>query len=238
MLGFNRFFALLGSLFYIKFYSSYIIGDLNISFGKHILRYRYWSTKDTARSSALLLQSGTENISALVEELGLKSKAVYLPSSITGGKPQALIPLHSNPPYATLAKSYFPSGLSSNTEPTLKKWACSLQLLDQLFSETIASKPDATEADLESTLTSILSGNLNLADNAKVTIDNDIMHVEVSNPRLENKKMWIYESIGTPLASIVASALAQMLNEPIIIEEDQTLKGKTLLKLKLLRRNL
>jgi hypothetical protein len=189
-------------------------------------------------ASALLLQSGTENISALVEELGLKSKAVYLPSSMTGGKPQALMPLHSTPPYLKLGKIIFPKRLIVKYGANPEDMGLLITTPGSTVSETIASKPDATEADLESTLTSILSGNVNLADNAKITIDNDIMQVEISNPRLENKKMWIYESLGTPLASIVASAIAQILNEPIIVEEDQTLKGKTLLKLKLLRRNL
>lgn len=189
-------------------------------------------------ASALLLQSGTENISALVEELGLKSKAIYLPSSMTGGKPQALIPLRSNPPYLQLGKIVLPKRLIVKYGANPEEMGLLITTAGSTVSETIASKPDATEADLESTLTSILSGNVNLADNAKITIDNDIMHVEVSNPRLENRKMWIYESLGTPLASIIASAIAQMLNEPLIVEEDQTLKGKTLLRLKLLRRNL
>ena len=189
-------------------------------------------------ASALLLQSGTENISALVEELGLKSKAVYLPSSMTGGKPQALMPLHSNPPYLQLGKIVFPKRLIVKYGANPEDMGLLITTPGSTVSKTITSKPDATEADLESTLTSILSGNVNLADDAKITIDNDIMQVEVSNPRLENKKMWIYESLGTPLASIVASVIAQILNEPIIVEEDQTLKGKTLLKLKLLRRNL
>jgi len=195
-------------------------------------------SKIPPEASALLLQSGTENISALVEELGIKSKAVYLPSSITGGKPQALIPLRSNPPYSQLGKIVFPKRLIVKYGANPEDMGLLITTAGSTISETIASKPDATEADLESTLTSILSGNLSLGDNAKITIDNDIIHVEVSSPRLENKKMWIYESLGTPLASIVASAVAQILNEPIIVEEEQNLKGKTLLKLKLLRRNL
>ncbi len=47
--------------------------------------------------SSLLLETGISTIATLVEELGIKSKAIYLPSSLTSGKAQALIPLHSNP---------------------------------------------------------------------------------------------------------------------------------------------
>jgi len=41
----------------------------------------------------LILKTGMENTAALLEELGLRSKAVYLPSAMRNGHPQALIPL-------------------------------------------------------------------------------------------------------------------------------------------------
>ena len=44
-------------------------------------------------AAQMLLRTGMENTAALVEELGLKNKAVYLPSGARGGRPQALIPL-------------------------------------------------------------------------------------------------------------------------------------------------
>jgi len=47
--------------------------------------------------SGLLLETGIDNIATIVEELGIRAKAIYLPSSLTSGKPQALIPLPSNP---------------------------------------------------------------------------------------------------------------------------------------------
>jgi hypothetical protein len=189
-------------------------------------------------ASILLLQSGTENISALVEELGLKSKAVYLPGSMTSGKSQALIPLYSNPYPPQFGKTVFPKRLIVKHGSNPEDMGLLITTPGSTVSETITSKPDATEADLESTLTMVLSGTLNLADSAKITIDDDTMHVEVSNPRLENQKMWIYESLGTPLASIVASVIAQVIDKPVVVEEEQALKGKSLLKLKMLGRNL
>lgn len=47
--------------------------------------------------SSLLMKTGVENIGSLLEELGLKSRGMYLPSSLAGGKPRAIIPLHNNP---------------------------------------------------------------------------------------------------------------------------------------------
>lgn len=54
--------------------------------------------------SSLLMETGLENIGSLLEKLGLKSKGVYLPSSLTGGKPRAVIPLHSNPQFPKITE--------------------------------------------------------------------------------------------------------------------------------------
>ena len=45
--------------------------------------------------SRLLLETGIENITSMIEELGIRTKAIYLPSSLTGSRPQALVPLDS-----------------------------------------------------------------------------------------------------------------------------------------------
>jgi hypothetical protein len=44
-------------------------------------------------ASQMILETGMENIAALLEELGLTRKAIYLPSSMRTGNAQALIPL-------------------------------------------------------------------------------------------------------------------------------------------------
>ena len=44
----------------------------------------------------LLLETGIDNIATLIEELGIKTKAIYLPSSLASDRPRAFIPLHSN----------------------------------------------------------------------------------------------------------------------------------------------
>src|SRR5665647_1082439 len=64
--------------------STIILGAVSLALGRG-------QPKISPQASAILLQSGVENISAIVEELGLKAKAIYLPSSMTAGKPQAFI---------------------------------------------------------------------------------------------------------------------------------------------------
>ena len=44
----------------------------------------------TPEASQMMLQTGVENIAALLEELGLTTRAVYLPSPESGGRPKPL----------------------------------------------------------------------------------------------------------------------------------------------------
>jgi len=187
--------------------------------------------------SAVLMQSGAENISALVEELGLKSKAIYLPSSMTSDKSQALIPLHSNLHLSQLGKKAFPKRLIVRLGSNPEDFGLLLTTPGSAVSDSVVFKPDSTESDLESALSTVLSGRVNLADGSAVAVKNDVVRVEVSNPRLEERKMWIYESLGSPLASIVASVIAQALDKPVIIEDEQRQRGRCVIQLRLLRRD-
>ena len=63
-------------------------------------------------------------------------------------------------------------------------------------------------------------------------MDAENIRVEVTNPRLENNKMWIYESLGTPIASLVASVAAQILDKPVRIQAESSSRGKSLIELK------
>ena len=45
---------------------------------------------------SLLLETGIDNIATVIEELGIRNKAIYLPSSLASGRPRALVPLHAH----------------------------------------------------------------------------------------------------------------------------------------------
>ena len=47
-------------------------------------------------ASQMMLETGMENVAALLEELGLRSRAVYIPHSSRDVRPKALIPLNEN----------------------------------------------------------------------------------------------------------------------------------------------
>jgi hypothetical protein len=45
--------------------------------------------------------------------------------------------------------------------------------------------------------------------------------VEIANPRLEHTDLWITRSIGSPLASIVATIVAEGLRSPVRITQER-----------------
>ncbi len=99
-------------------------------------------------------------------------------------------------------------------------------------SETVTPNPNCSAADLEEALTQVLAGVVNLADNTRVTVADEQVLVEVANPRLETGQMWIYQVLGTPIASIVASVVAQLLDKPVTINAESCRSHKCTIELK------
>lgn len=186
-------------------------------------------------ASAILLQSGVENISALVEEIGLKSKAIYVPSSISGDKPKALIPMDGN---TVLDKKLLPKRLIVKYGDKPEAVGLLLVTPGSAVGGMVEAKPDAASGDVESAISSVLLGTINLADGVRVSIDADKILVEVVNPRLEQSKKWIYDSIGSPIASIVASIIAQVLDQPVSISSEEFSKAKLVIQLKVMGRQI
>ena len=184
-------------------------------------------------ASAILLQSSVENISALVEEIGLKSRAIYVPSSISGDKPKALIPMDGN---LVIDKKLLPKRLIVKYGDKPEAVGLLLVTPGSAVGGMVEAKPDASAGDLESGISSVLLGTINLADGARVSMDASKVLVEVVNPRLEQSKMWVYDSIGSPIASIVASIVAQILDQPVSIVNEQYSKGKLVIQLKVVGR--
>jgi len=201
-------------------FSTIILGVTSLALGRSQL---------SSGDAVLLQESGSENIATLMEELGLTSKAVYLPSSLTGGKPQALIPLHTNP-HPPKPQSLLPKRFIVKYGPNAED----LGLLITTPGSTIASKsiPNPAPADLEATLSSFLTGTADIADAVKVSTTGEGIIVEASNPRQKQKNTQAYESLGSPLASIVASIVAEALDKPIIIDRETHEKHKSIIELK------
>jgi len=185
------------------------------------------------QASDILLQTSIENISALVEEIGLKSKAIYLPASITGDKPKALIPLSQE---VKLDKKILPKRLIVKYGTNPEDLGLLVITPGSAVGEMVEAKQDCSAGDIETAVTQVLAGNTGLADGAKASMNNNRLLIEIAGPHLENRSMWIYESIGTPIASIVASIVAQILDKPVTISRETFAKGKNTVDLQVLER--
>ena len=98
----------------------------------------------------------------------------------------------------------------------------------------VEPKVDCSAGDVESSLSSVLLGTLCLADGVAWRLMR-IGFVEVANPSFKDYKMWIYESLGSPVASISASVVAEVLDLPVKVVSEDFSRGKCLLELKVVR---
>ncbi len=183
--------------------------------------------------SGLLLQTGIDNIASLVEELGIKSKAIYLPSSLTNGRPQALIPLHSNPSPPTITKP-LPKRLIVRYGASPDDIGLLLATTGTTAVSMLESKPGHTSAELESALTHLFRGMLGVADGARVVYHENHVKVEIYHPRIEDRTTWFHQCLGGPLASVVASVTAEAWNRPVTIELEEHRRGKCTIELEVL----
>jgi hypothetical protein len=192
--------------------------------------------KVSSETGSMLLEAGVENIATLVEELGLRAKAVYLPSSLTAnGQPQALLPLSPNTNLSQLDRA-LPKRLIVKFGPQAEDIGLLVSTPGSVSASRLETKPDATAEDIGSSLTYILRGLLDVADGVRVVrMGEREIEVEVSHPRLDYKNASIYEWLGTPLASIVASVVAEAVDKPVAITEERQDKGGTNIKIGVLR---
>ena len=173
----------------------------------------------------LLLETGIDNIATLIEELGIKSKAIYLPSSLASDRPRAFIPLHANGSKPNITRA-LPQRLIARYGASPEDIGLLISTIGSNASGMLDSKPGATPAELESALTSLLTGKLGVADGTSIIYDNNLIKVEINKPRLENGASWSHQCLGGPLASVVASIAAEAWDRPITIKQEEQLNGK------------
>lgn len=188
-------------------------------------------------TSKILFESNIDNVSALLEELGLNSKAIYLPSSMTQGKPRTLIPLHMSPQIPRINSS-LSKRLVVRYGPDPDDMGLLITTLGSTIVSTMKIKPDDAPGKLEATLSTVFTSIVEIADNAKVDVIGQKILVEVMNPRQgdNNQNIQIYDCIGSPLASIVSSIAAEVYDRPIVVEGERQQKGKSIIELRIVDR--
>ncbi|MFA5317107.1 MAG: hypothetical protein WC369_06785 [Dehalococcoidales bacterium] len=183
--------------------------------------------------SRLLLETGMNNISAMVEELGINTRAIYLPAGMTGGRSRALIPLHDGftrpqwqetPPDRMIVRygeSPDDVGLMVTTVGT-----AAVAMLGQ--------KPGETLPELEAALNLLVSGTLGVADGVGVSESQGQVVVEINRPHIELEQLWSDRCLGGPLASLVAAVTAFTMNYSVQVASEERVGDKYRVELKVL----
>ena len=181
----------------------------------------------------LILKTGMENTASLLEELGLTGKAVYLPSTMRDGHPQALIPLMDDGNIQRL-RGTIPGRLIVRYGVNPDDMAIAVTTPGSSNIDMLATKPGPTAEEIEAAATYILTGVLDIASSVKVTMSGAQVVVEVSAPRLPYEDIWYYRCLGSPIASIVATISSEALQKPIRIKEESYSQGKSRIILEVL----
>jgi hypothetical protein len=179
----------------------------------------------------LLLDAGNANITSLIEELGIITKAIFLPSSMTSDYPRAFLPLQHNCSLPSTMK-VLPRRLfvryGSNPDdiglliPTIGSTA--IRLLEKM--------PGANSDELEAALTSLFTEILGISDRARVSCENSTIGIEIDKPRIEDDSR-LHRCLGGKLATISASVAAEAWNKPICIKREDKKEGKYYIELEI-----
>ncbi len=179
-------------------------------------------------ASRMMLQTGMENIAALLEELGLRSRAVYVPASGKGNRPRALIPL-SDKEFVPGTLSSIPSRLIARYGPRPEDMCLAVTTPGAISVESINVDFEIGPDHIDGMLNQLVVGTMDLADSISVRIsadDANLVVVEITKPKLDYDNAWFYRCLGSPLASIAATVVSQALRKPVVIrEEKKTRKG-------------
>jgi hypothetical protein len=180
----------------------------------------------------VILKTGMENTAALLEELGLRSKAVYLPSTMRDGHPQALIPLEDRDIEQVRGK--IPGRLIVRYGINPEDVAIAVTTPGSISADLLKTKPGPTSSEIEGAVTYILTGVLDLASSVTVNMADARVDVEVSGSRLHYEDVWYYRCLGSPIASIVAAISSEALGKPVRVKEESYSQGKSRIVLEVL----
>ena len=173
----------------------------------------------------LILKTGMGNTAALLEELGLRNKAVYLPSTMRDGHPQALIPLVEGEDIQWI-KEKIPGRLIVRYGINRDDMAIAVTTPGNINIDMLETMPGPTAGEIEAAVNYILTGVLDIANSVAVSLAGAQVDVEISGSRLHYEDIWYYRCLGSPIASIVAAITSEALGKPIRISKESYSKGK------------
>jgi hypothetical protein len=166
----------------------------------------------------ILLKTGMENTAALLEELGLRNKALYLPSAMRNGCPQAIIPLENAD--TKLIRGKIPGRLIVRYGAAPDDMAIAVTTPGSMSIALLERPPGSADEDIENAASFILAGALDLADSVTVNSSDSRIDVLVRGARLRYEDIWYHRCLGSPIASIAATICSEALGKPVRIKEE------------------
>jgi hypothetical protein len=167
-------------------------------------------------TALILLEASFDNVAALVEELGLRSRALYLPRSMTNGTLRALIPLHHADAPPDIGRQV-PQRMITHFGPQQQESGLLVATPGSAVVDLHQAVLQEAGGDLERLLSTFLVGTLDVADGVHLQQEGQVLTVEVIRPIFPDVKHPAYQVLGSPIASIVAGAAAETLGQPVTI---------------------
>lgn len=185
---------------------------------------RPYLSPDAAR---ILLKTGIENTTALLEELGLNNKAIYFPQN--GTNPSKALIIFSNQEILNLKKfeQNIPKRLIFRFGPSTEETAIIIVTPGNMSLALLESKLGPTADEIQNALTYILCGVLDIARAVAVDVLDTKVKIVVKGPTLHYENNRYCHSLGSPIASIVAAISSEALGKPVQIEEEIEVKDNT-----------
>ncbi len=173
----------------------------------------------------LMLKTGMENTAALLEELGLTGKAVYLPSAMRDGHPQALIPLGEDRDIRQV-RGKLPGRLIVRYAADPEAMAIAVTTPGSMNVDMLEARPGPTSDDIAAAANYILTGVLDIARSVEVNMADGRVEVDVAGASLQYEDIWYHRCLGSPIASIMAAICSEALQKPVRITEESSSKGR------------
>ena len=181
----------------------------------------------------LILKTGMENTAALLEELGLTTKAIYLPSSMREGHAQAVIPLIDTNNHDWVRKK-IPGRLIVRYGTNPDDMAISVTTPGSINIDLLENKPGPTSGEIEAAASYILTGVLDIASSVSVNMEDGLLDIQIKGSAFSYEDIWYYRCLGSPIASIVAAISSEALGKPVRIREEAFSKGTSQITLEVL----
>jgi hypothetical protein len=203
--------------------------------------------KLSPEACTMFLKAGVKNTLAILEELGVKSRAIYLPRSMMKGHSEAIIFLDEESEARNIEErlsSFFvvgyefslptrekstqeftevlPKHIVSGHNLGLKDRVIAVTTLGNVSLDFLRETPKHNEGAIKSAIEHIVTRVLDIAGGVSVNIGNSSVKVKVTGVDMMDKELFYEESLyshilGSPIASIAAAICSEAMEKPVSI---------------------